>query len=623
MFRRNRGAVERFEKEFAKTFQAVDAIAFPYGRSAQWAFFNAVGIKGAEIIMPAYTCSVVAHAVSLSGNKPKFIDIDLYDFNMNLDEAEAAINENTRAIIATHTFGYPQNIDRLENMVRRAEERYGHKVWLMQDCCHAFGAEWKGRMIGSSGDVAVYAFNVSKIMTSIFGGMLTFRDQGLADRVRAWREAHYRPASLLKAVRRGLYLLATYVAFNERVYGLTWWLQEKTSLLDRFTKSYHLDNQIHFPPDYLDTMLNIEAAIGLEQLKRYPQIIQCRRKFARCLDQRLPRRGGWVFPPIVEGATYSHYTVLVPNREAVIQEFAERGIHLGSLIQYSIPHMPQYSNIFARQVNSLKASKSSVNFNIHGISKMKETNFKTKCCSSENDVINFYDEYALDWDSRFDASFSTKYFIERRWKSFENAILACNPMFNTALELGVGTGIYIDRCAKIFKQLIAVDGSARMISKLEQRISEFRFKNVQPMLSNVLKMDLIQDSSVDCVYYFGLIEHIINMDLFVAEVGRVLKPGGIMIGVTPNGRSPWYKLRQIARGTGKHCATDHYYTIEELSDVLSKKQFSTVYSSHWGLVPAGLNDSLGRVLGCLEPVIEATPAKYWLGGLTFGCKLSK
>jgi len=91
----------------------------------------------------------------------------------------------------------------------------------MQDCCHAFGAEWKGRMIGTSGDVAVYAFNISKIMTSIFGGMLTFQDQELADRLRAWRDDLYKPAHWFKALQRRLYLLAVYFAFNERVYGLT------------------------------------------------------------------------------------------------------------------------------------------------------------------------------------------------------------------------------------------------------------------------------------------------------------------------------------------------------------------------------------------------------------------
>ncbi|NBT46891.1 MAG: hypothetical protein EBT07_03595 [Actinobacteria bacterium] len=365
LFRPNRGAVERFEKEFAKAFQAVDAVAFPYGRSAQWAFFKAMGIENAEIIMPAYTCSVVAHAVTLSGNQPRFIDINLGDYNMNLEEAEAAINENTRAIIATHTFGYPQDLDRLEAMVKRGEEKYGHKIWLMQDCCHAFGAEWQGRMIGISGDVAVYALNISKMITAIFGGMLTFQDQALADKVRAWRDANYRPAGRLKAIQRRLYLLAVYVAFNEIVYGLTWWLQEKTPLLNHLTKSYHLDDKIHFPPDYLDKMLEVEAAVGLAQVDRYDAIIARRRANAVYYNQYLERHSGWVFPPLIDGATYSHYVVRVPERKPVIDEWAEKGMHLGELIQYSIPSTSPYKLQSQLCVNSDIASHKTINYPLH------------------------------------------------------------------------------------------------------------------------------------------------------------------------------------------------------------------------------------------------------------------
>lgn len=365
LFKSNKGAVERFEKAFAKKFNAVDAIAFPYGRSAQWAFFKALGLQDAEVVMPAYTCSVVAHAVSLSGNTPQFIDINLDDYNMNLDEAEAAINENTHAIIATHTFGYPQDLDRLEAMVKRAEEKYGHKVWLIQDCCHAFGAEWNGRMVGTSGDVAVYAFNISKIITSIFGGMLTFQDKALADKVRAWRDANYRPAGWIKDMQRRLYLLAVYIVFNKKFYGITWWLQENTRLLNRFTKAYHLDNKIHFPPDYLDRMLEVEAEVGLKQLERYDEIIARRRANAAWYDQYLERREGWLFPPIRSGATYSHYVVRVPERKPVLDEWATRGIQLGELIQYSIPLLPEYQELDSEDcVKSSKAGMCTVNFSV-------------------------------------------------------------------------------------------------------------------------------------------------------------------------------------------------------------------------------------------------------------------
>ena len=365
LFRFNSGAVEKFEQDFAEKFQAIDAVAFPYGRSAQWAFIKALSVENAEVIMPAYTCSVVAHAITLSGNKPRFIDIDLQDYNMNLDLAEAAINERTRVIIATHTFGYPQDLERLESMVEKAEKKFGHKIWLMQDCCHAFGAEWKGRMIGTSGDVAVYAFNISKLMTSIFGGMLTFQNKDLAQKVRNWRDANYRKPSIYKSLKRKLYLIAAYIAFSGKIYGFIWWLQEKTSLLNKLTKSYHLDDKIHFPPDYLDLMSDVEAAVGLVQLEKYEDIIESRRKKALWYDQNLERRKGWKFPPILQGATYSHYTVMVPDREKVVEEFAARGIQLGKLIDYSIPDLKSYRSLDSKCSIGSKVKFLTINYPLH------------------------------------------------------------------------------------------------------------------------------------------------------------------------------------------------------------------------------------------------------------------
>nr|WP_320017306.1 DegT/DnrJ/EryC1/StrS family aminotransferase [uncultured Desulfobacter sp.] len=362
IFRSSKGAVKKFEKEFAKTFQAVDAVSFPYGRSALWAFLNAVEVKDAEVVMPAYTCSVVAHAISLSGNRPAFVDCSLTDYNMNLDLLPKAINEHTRAIIATHLFGYPLNLDRVEQIKSDAENRYGHKIWLIQDCAHSFGASWHGRMVGTPGDTALYALNISKMITAIFGGMLTFQDKDLADRVRYWRNRHFKQPGFFKAIQRRLYLLAVYGAFNEYVYGLTWLLQERTPFLNRLTKSYHLDDRIHFPPNYLDIMLNVEAAVGLQQLKKYPMIIENRRKRARWYDINLDRRDGWEFPPIVEGATYSHYVVKVEDRNKVVNEFARKGVHLGELIQYSIPELVEYKKSNIIFSNSELASKTTVNF---------------------------------------------------------------------------------------------------------------------------------------------------------------------------------------------------------------------------------------------------------------------
>jgi dTDP-4-amino-4,6-dideoxygalactose transaminase len=365
---RQEDAVARFEETFARTFEAKYAIAFPYGRSGLWAFFKAMGIEGAEMIMPAYTCVVVAHAIVLSGNIPRFVDITLYDYNMDLDQVEAAINEQTRAIIATHLFGYPLNVDRLGEIVRAAEARWGHKIWVIQDCAHAFGARWQGKLVCNEGDAALFGLNISKMITSVFGGMMTTNNPELYGKLRAFRDEHFVQPDLLKRIRCFLYLLAIYPAFNERIYGLVNWLEEKTPLLERLTKAYHLDDRIHFPPDYLDQMIDLEARVGLAQLRKYPEIVRRRQENALYYDQHLKGTPGIELPPLVEGATYSHYVVRVPDRQIVVRALRCRGVQLGKLIQYSVPHMKAYASYIGEQhfSNSFLCSRRTINLPVHG-----------------------------------------------------------------------------------------------------------------------------------------------------------------------------------------------------------------------------------------------------------------
>ena len=360
-------AVEQFEVAFAETMEARYALAFPRGRSALWAFFRVLGIENAEIIMPAYTCVVVAHAIVLSGNIPRFVDITLHDYNMDLDQVEATINERTRAIVPTHLFGYPLNVDRLNVIVREAEARYGHKIWVIQDCAHSFGARWQAKLVCNEGDMALFGLNIGKIMTSIFGGMLTTNDAALAKRLREWRDAHFVHPGVIKSLCRRLYLLAVYAAFNQKLYGFVHWLQEETPLLDRLTKAYHLDGKIHFPPDYLDQMLDVEAQVGLAQLRKYPEIIRRCRENALYYNEYLQGVDGLVLPPVVAGATYSHYVIRVPDRVSILRAMQRKGIQLGQLIEYSIPHMEPYANYANGKdfPNSWLCSQHMINLPVH------------------------------------------------------------------------------------------------------------------------------------------------------------------------------------------------------------------------------------------------------------------
>jgi perosamine synthetase len=374
LFSRMPNAVEQFETEFAKAAGVKHAVAYPYGRSALWAFFKALELENIEVVQPAYTCVVVSHATVLSGNTPRFIDIRRSDYNADLDQVAASINENTRAVIATHLFGYPLDVDSLAAIVSRAEERFGHKIWIIQDCAHSFGARWHGKLVSQSGDASLYGLNISKMITSIFGGMMTTEDDNLADRLRKWRDENFTQAGIVKSLARSLYLLAVYPVFNPSLYGMVYWLQEETSLLNKLTKAYHLDEIIRLPPDFQDAMLNVEARVGLAQLRKYEAILSARCENARFYENRLGEIEGFELPPLMDGATYSHYVIRVKNRQRVMKEMARRGVQVGQLIEYSIPHMDSYRKYASRYSfqNSLLCSQTTINLPIYpGLSEMQ------------------------------------------------------------------------------------------------------------------------------------------------------------------------------------------------------------------------------------------------------------
>ncbi|OAH06908.1 dTDP-4-amino-4C6-dideoxy-D-glucose transaminase [Rhodobacteraceae bacterium SB2] len=337
-------SVERFEEKFAEKFNAKSALAFSYGRYAQFSFFKALGISKTEVIMPAYTCSVVAHAVTLSDNIPIFVDIDQNSFNMNLHKLRDTITENTSAIICTNTFGNPENNKIIHKLIEEAEKKYGRKIYFIQDCCHSFGATTDNQLINMNCDVAVYAFNVSKIITTIFGGMLIFNDEKIGETVRKWRDKHTKSKTFTQKIKLVLYLWATYVAFKPLCYRIIYLLQNRTKLLDHFTKAYHLDNKIHFPPDANTRMSNLQAEIGSIQLLKYDELIMLRRSNAKKYQSYLKK---YDFVKTVEfnvGATYSHYPVTVPEniKLKIMEKAAHEGIEFGELIQYSIPKLPEY-----------------------------------------------------------------------------------------------------------------------------------------------------------------------------------------------------------------------------------------------------------------------------------------
>lgn len=335
-FSRAPHAVEQFEREFARTFQSSYALSFAYGRSALYAFLKAMEVNDSQVVMGAYTCVAVSHAVVLSGNTPKFVDAD-ETFNMNLDEAEAAMNEKTRAMVVSNTFGYPVDAGRAKAIAR------SHRLLLIQDCAHCFGSTWKGTMVCNEGDAAIFGLNISKQISSVFGGMLTTNDPEIYEKVKAWRDRNCKKPSWSERVRTCAYFFASFIAFHPLVFRLVSYFDYVGERkLGQMTK-YYKEDTIDFPSDAFRTLLPVEARIGLAQLKKYSRIMERRREIARAYHHHLKNISGILLPPVMDEATYSHYVIRVSKRREVMNALGKRGVQAGFLIEYSIPELSAYA----------------------------------------------------------------------------------------------------------------------------------------------------------------------------------------------------------------------------------------------------------------------------------------
>lgn len=327
--------LRRFEAAFAELAGQAEAVAFPYGRTALLLLLKALGIADLEVLCPAYTCVVVAHAIVHSGNEPVFVDSQGHDFNMDLELAERMVTKRTAAMVATSLFGYPVDLDRLASFHRRHPQ-----VVIIQDCAHALGATWRRRPVQQEGIAAFYGLGLSKPLTSVHGGMVTTDDQSLARSLRDLRQQMISPPSAWDTLRQRAFLLAAWAGFNPNLYGLVNWL-ERRGELDRLA-SYYDEEAIDLPADALVAMASFQAAVGLAQLRRQEELLARRREVARIYDRQLEGVPGLRLPPLVEGAAYSHYVPRHDRREQIIELGLRRGVQMGRVLEYAIPELSAY-----------------------------------------------------------------------------------------------------------------------------------------------------------------------------------------------------------------------------------------------------------------------------------------
>jgi len=219
--------VSEFEQQFADMHGAAGAVACNSGTAALHLALSALGVgAGHEVIIPSYVCTALLNAVNYVGATPIVADIDPYSYNLDPADVEKRLTPRTAAIIVPHMFGRPAELVRLLKF----------DTPLIEDCAQSLGSSIEGRLTGSFGELAVFSFYATKVITTGEGGMVVARSKRLAERIRDLREYDNRDDYKLR--------------FNYKI-------------------------------------TDIQAAMGLEQLDRLPELIHRRRMIAAAYDAAL------------------------------------------------------------------------------------------------------------------------------------------------------------------------------------------------------------------------------------------------------------------------------------------------------------------------------------------------
>ncbi len=339
--------IRRFENSFKEYSRTANAIAVSSGKIALYLCLKALNFKkGTEIILTAYTVSEVADIIVLCGLKPVFIDIDPDTGNMDDSLIESRINSRTRALLMTHMYGNPCDVDKITELCQR------HGIVLIEDAAQALGAEYKGRKAGTFGKVGYFSFGFLKNLNTLGGGMIISNDDLLAERIRQ-ENSRFSGASTVKLMRRlvlvyALNIFTNPIFFTVCVYPLLRLFPEnkRRSLHQVFAgkklKAVDLE-KLKYRFSYL------QAGLGLRQICRIESQNEKRIRNADLYNEafKFP-----IAPKIFfqrEGCRniYLNYVIRVKKRDILAEKLFAKGIDIGQGLIGSCPELERYMEFAA------------------------------------------------------------------------------------------------------------------------------------------------------------------------------------------------------------------------------------------------------------------------------------
>jgi perosamine synthetase len=323
--------ITQFEDAFAKRAGRGHAIAASYGRMAFSYILRALDLPGgSEIIVPALTFWVVPALARSAGLKVVFADVDPDTFTLDPGTFERAITPATRAVVPTHLYGLPCDMDAIMRIAAR------HNVRVIEDCAHALGAHYKGQPVGTIGDAGFFSFQTLKPLNCYGGGMALVADAGIAGRVRAladrepWPDQKRVENRLLVGRLQRIFIKPW--VFTVSAFPILW-----VSSLIGANPDVYLWEEIRqldpLPDSYTERFPNVQAVIGLAALDRLDEWTDRTVRHAHTMDQALADVPGIAIPKVPPDRThvYYQYCVYGPQRDELVVRCVRRGIDIETL----------------------------------------------------------------------------------------------------------------------------------------------------------------------------------------------------------------------------------------------------------------------------------------------------
>ncbi|MEX2286350.1 MAG: DegT/DnrJ/EryC1/StrS family aminotransferase [Planctomycetaceae bacterium] len=284
--------VAEFERLFAEYCGTEHAVAVSNCTTALHLALIVLGVSpGDEVICPSMSFIATANSIAHAGATPVFADVDSRTFNLDPDAAEAAITPRTKAIMPVHQIGLPADLDRFNAL----GDKYGVKI--LEDAACAVGSRYRGRPIGGHSEMACFSFHPRKVLTTGEGGMITTNNAQSASRLRLLRQ---HGMSVTDAARHG-------------------------------SKQVVIEEYLCL--GYNCRMTDMQAAIGIEQMKKLDWIVARRRDLAATYTSALADHP-WLHPPHVPdyaGPNFQSYAVTLADdapigRNELMQRLLDQGV---------------------------------------------------------------------------------------------------------------------------------------------------------------------------------------------------------------------------------------------------------------------------------------------------------